>query len=250
MADWNEPDVDSSYTDVLSILKDRDQDVARMFDGTSHTNIVSGTKRWNDSQIRFEEWNGSSWDPLITGTADFDVDTVDGQDANEFASATGSSHNRDAKNSDQLDGQDASAFLDVNGTAVNSDQLGGKSPTAYLRSDVSDTMSGQLTMGSDIDVRGNRLLVDGGNGTAHSLRSNTTGNAGVSIRATSNPSSGQPIFKVESSGGTERLRVEHGGRTSTSNDFAVDGNLFRLPRVTSDPGGAQVGDMWYRSDLD
>lgn len=42
---------------------------------------------------------------------------------------------------------------------------------------------------------------------------------GIALRTESNPASGEPIFLVESSGGGVRLRVEHSGAVSTTNDF-------------------------------
>ncbi|MBP1950303.1 phage tail spike protein [Virgibacillus litoralis] len=45
------------------------------------------------------------------------------------------------------------------------------------------------------------------------------------FRVASNPASGQPLFQVLSSGASERLRVEHNGTTSTTNNFHADGNL-------------------------
>ncbi len=51
--------------------------------------------------------------------------------------------------------------------------------------------------------------------------------SGIHVEANSNPSSGNPIFTVESSGGSERLRVEHGGDLYTSNNLDVDGgNIY------------------------
>lgn len=48
---------------------------------------------------------------------------------------------------------------------------------------------------------------------------------GVVLRTTDNPPSGEPIFRVLSSGGAERLRVEHSGTTSVTNDFAATGEV-------------------------
>ena len=47
---------------------------------------------------------------------------------------------------------------------------------------------------------------------------------GVELRATNNPASGSPLFRVMSSGGSERLRVEHDGKLHTTNDFESDGD--------------------------
>jgi hypothetical protein len=41
--------------------------------------------------------------------------------------------------------------------------------------------------------------------------------SGVGLRAVTNPAAGEPIFTVESSGNSQRLRVEHSGAVTTSN---------------------------------
>lgn len=46
-------------------------------------------------------------------------------------------------------------------------------------------------------------------------------NTGLSIRALTNPADTEPIFRVMSSGGSERLRVEHNGVVSTTNPISV-----------------------------
>lgn len=46
---------------------------------------------------------------------------------------------------------------------------------------------------------------------------------GVTLRVTVNPAAGEPIFRVLSSGGSERLRVEHSGALKTTNTIEVDG---------------------------
>lgn len=60
--DWNNPTITRNYnTQVLQDLKGRDESLAVWFEGVSDTNIPSGTKRWNQTNSRFEKWNGSSW---------------------------------------------------------------------------------------------------------------------------------------------------------------------------------------------
>ena len=66
MANWNNPTTTSNFATALTEIKDRDVDLAKMFDGTSETNIPSGTKRWNAAAGRFEKWNGSTWEDLQT----------------------------------------------------------------------------------------------------------------------------------------------------------------------------------------
>lgn len=46
---------------------------------------------------------------------------------------------------------------------------------------------------------------------------------GIAVRALSNPANGEPIFRVMSSGGSERLRVEHNGALATTNTIRMEG---------------------------
>ena len=66
MADWSLPTLSSLYTAFRQIISDRLDDAAKWFDSESvaATNIPAGTKRWNSSASKFEEWDGSSWDNL------------------------------------------------------------------------------------------------------------------------------------------------------------------------------------------
>ena len=67
MANWSNPVLTSTYTDFMNQLKDRDVDLALQFDGTTSTNISTGTIRWDSSANRWKKWNGSTWAEL-TGT--------------------------------------------------------------------------------------------------------------------------------------------------------------------------------------
>lgn len=83
MANWSNPTTSSLYTDVLDILKDRDVDLAKMFDGTTSSNIPTGAIKWNSTSNKFEKWSGSAWADLSTTHAFTNVTasgnlTVDG----------------------------------------------------------------------------------------------------------------------------------------------------------------------------
>lgn len=58
-ANWSNPVLSSSYTDVLSILKERDTDAATMND--SPTNPPTGYMRYNRTLDKFQEWDGAAW---------------------------------------------------------------------------------------------------------------------------------------------------------------------------------------------
>lgn len=66
MANWSNPVLTSTYTDILSILKERDTDLAVQFDGVSPTNLPTGTVRWSSSANRWQKWSGSTWGELAT----------------------------------------------------------------------------------------------------------------------------------------------------------------------------------------
>jgi len=60
MADWSKPTLTDLYSDVLSYIDARLNDVAVGFTGTS-ANIPTGTLRYFRSTNEFQEWNGSAW---------------------------------------------------------------------------------------------------------------------------------------------------------------------------------------------
>lgn len=66
MANWSNPTLTSLYTDFLSELKARDTDLALQFDGTTSSNLSTGTIRWNSSVNRWQKWNGTSWGELTS----------------------------------------------------------------------------------------------------------------------------------------------------------------------------------------
>lgn len=80
MANWTKPEITDTYTELLDFLKDRDIDLATMFQdltGVVAGSLPVGTLRWNDAGSKFEKWNGSAWVDLATQYA-VDVATVDG----------------------------------------------------------------------------------------------------------------------------------------------------------------------------
>lgn len=72
---------------------------------------------------------------------------------------------------------------------------------------------------------------------------------GLAIRTLTNPSSGEPIFRVMSGGGNERLRVEHDGVTSSTNPFESDTFQTTGGEMLMDTGGIDLessGDQGVR----
>ena len=66
MANWSDPLLTSTYTNFLAEVKDRDTDLALQFDGTTSTNIPTGTIRWNSTSNRWQKWSGTAWGELTT----------------------------------------------------------------------------------------------------------------------------------------------------------------------------------------
>lgn len=78
MADFNKPTVTSTYTNVLSELAAKDLSIAKMFDGTSDTNLPTDVIKYDGaSSKKLQKWNGSAWvDQTISGLATDAVTTA------------------------------------------------------------------------------------------------------------------------------------------------------------------------------
>ena len=67
---WNNPVTTSLYTDVISLFKDRDEELALGFDPatvTSYpTNLPTNAIRWNSANSYWEKYGGASWAALDT----------------------------------------------------------------------------------------------------------------------------------------------------------------------------------------
>jgi len=67
MADFNNPLVNQQYASLLASIVENNQSAIKFLDGvTPLTNLPTGAKRWNVTNNRFENWNGTAWDALAT----------------------------------------------------------------------------------------------------------------------------------------------------------------------------------------
>ena len=87
MADWSLPGLGSNYDVLMNNLKDREVDLAKMFDGTGSTNLPVGAVGWSSTNNRFEKWSGTAWGALAT-TYNINVSTLGGRSASDFILAT------------------------------------------------------------------------------------------------------------------------------------------------------------------
>lgn len=65
-ANWSNPTLTSTYTNFVTEVKNRDEDLALQFDGTTSTNIPTGTIRWNSTANRWQKWSGTAWGELTS----------------------------------------------------------------------------------------------------------------------------------------------------------------------------------------
>lgn len=86
---------------------------------------------------------------------------------------------------------------------------------------------GDHTASQDVAMQTHSILfTDAENSNANVMLTGSDASSpdeGVALRTLSNPASGEPIFRVMSSGISERLRVEHDGKLSTTNTLEVLG---------------------------
>ena len=85
-ANWSNPQLTSTYTNFVTEVKARDEDLAKQFDGFTGSNQVTGTIRWDSTANRWKKWTGSAWGELTatyaltalttTGTAAFGGNTT------------------------------------------------------------------------------------------------------------------------------------------------------------------------------
>ena len=65
MANWNNPQLTSTYTNFLAEVKARDVDLATQFSG-SPTNMPTGSIKWNSGTNIWQKWSGSAWGELTS----------------------------------------------------------------------------------------------------------------------------------------------------------------------------------------
>lgn len=69
MADWSKPTTSDTYTNVLTYIDARLDELAIQFAGASPTNLPTNAIRWNSSTNKWEKYNGSIWVDLTTSYA-------------------------------------------------------------------------------------------------------------------------------------------------------------------------------------
>lgn len=90
MADFSLPTLTTGYAEFLAQMKQRDEDIIKMLDGTTSLNLPSGAKRWNTTANKWEKYDGTSWSDLSTSyeIKVADSNKLNGQVASYYATAS------------------------------------------------------------------------------------------------------------------------------------------------------------------
>lgn len=81
--DFTLPTLTNLYPDMVNLLKERDVDAVTWLDGSTSTNLPVNSKRWNTANQYYENFNGTSWEPLASKYM-INVDMVDGCTVNDI----------------------------------------------------------------------------------------------------------------------------------------------------------------------
>lgn len=158
MANWSLPGLGDLYTNFLQYLKDRDDDLAKMFWPAGATNIPVDTVRFNRTTKRFETWSGAAWVELIVKASDkydINVDRVDGYDAGNANGNIPVSNGTVCTNlnADKVDGKDvsggASQLFALDATALIPDTYVPPKGTSGTYRSVTTDAKGRVTAGSN-----------------------------------------------------------------------------------------------------
>src|SRR5438874_70586 len=68
MADFSKPLSTDLVANIFGIiLQDIHTTLAKMFDGTTDTNVPTGATKFNSTNSRIEQWDGAAWQPKTIG---------------------------------------------------------------------------------------------------------------------------------------------------------------------------------------
>lgn len=136
--DFSLPTLTTSYAEFVAAVKARDEDIAKMFDGTTSTNLPNGVKRWNATGKKFEKFDGTSWSDLTTlyEIKVADSNKLNGQLSTYYATADHNhnlvyaalSHNHDSSYAAAAHNHD-NTYLGKTATAADSSKVGGYTPS-------------------------------------------------------------------------------------------------------------------------
>ena len=258
-ADWvstSDPKLASTYSDILTYIRRRDEDVARQFNDDDNTelssNHVEGTIRWDGTNKKWLIRGSSSWGDLVaSGQYAIDVATVVGCAPNNAAGVSNLPRNNNTLQNNLVSNylgassQDAAFFR--NAGNLNAGTVADARLPATISSDISGnsatfTVSANNTNNETIFP----IFVDGSTGAQ---------GAETDTGFTYNPSSGTLTATVFVGSGASLTGIGSDIVTSIATKQATLVNIadattangFGTRTVsTSAASGGSNGDVWYQ----
>jgi len=229
MANWNNPQLTSTYTNFVTEVKDRDTDVAKQFNNPSNNNLLgsnhaTGTIRWDGANNKWLEYNGTSWVDL---TSRFSIDTTtvmncapnDASGANNLSRNNGTLQNN--LNADKLDSQEGSYYR--NASNINT----GTISDARLPSSISSDITGNAASATNSTT----FTCTANNATNETVYpvfvDGTTGSQGAETDTgfTYNPNSGLLSTGGLSSSGVVSITNNTSATSTTTGALKVTGGI-------------------------
>tara|TARA_R110002074_G_scaffold281144_1_gene452413 strand:- start:909 stop:1706 length:798 start_codon:yes stop_codon:yes gene_type:complete len=259
-ANWvstSDPKLASTYSDIITYIRRRDEDVARQFNDDDNTelssNHVTGTIRWDGTNKKWLIRGSSSWADLVASGSQYaiDVTTVHGCTPNNAAGANNLARNNNALQNNLISNylgassQDAAFFR--NAGNLNAGTVADARLPASISSDITGnaatfTVSANNTNNENIFP----LFVDGATGSQ---------GAETDTGFTYNPSTGNlTATKFTGSGAsltgvgadiTTQLNNKQATLTNITDTTTSNGYGTRTVSTGAASGGSN-GDVWYQ----
>ena len=103
---FEKPVTTDLYTDILTLIRENQTELAKMLDGSTATNIPTGAKRWNETNKRFEKFDGSTWTALVPDATTSASGLMSAADKTKVDTLkTGSSTDKQTSVTDATDGR-------------------------------------------------------------------------------------------------------------------------------------------------
>jgi hypothetical protein len=259
-ADWvstSDPKLASTYSDIITYIRRRDEDVARQFNDDDNTelasNWVEGTIRWDGTNKKWLIRGSSSWADLVASGTQYaiDVATVVGCAPNNAAGASNLSRNNNALQNNLIANylgaasQDAAFFR--NAGNLNAGTVADARLPATISSDISGNAATFTTSANNTNNETvYPVFVDGSTGSQ---------GAETDTGLTYNPSTGNVTATKFTGNGasltgvgadiTTQLNTKQATLVNIADATTANGYGTRTVSTSAASGGNN-GDVWYQ----
>ena len=217
-ANWasgTDPQLSSTYTNVINSIRERDEDVAKQFNTPSTnallgTNHVTGTIRWDGANSKWKLYDGTDWDADLASTYDINVATVsscapnNASGANNLPRNNGTLQNNLISNYLGASSQDAAFFR--NASNLNAGTIANARLPSSISSDITgNSATFSVSANNSTNETTYPLFVDGATGPqgAESDTGFTYNPSSGALTATSFVGSGTSLTGISSTIQTE-----------------------------------------------